>query len=724
METKNYPEEIDFQKYWLVLKRRWLVTAGIFVVFAGFAGFKVSTQKTSYEATGQLLFQGNRASSLTGVGEKIGDLESIKRESNPLDTQAAIMQSFPIREEVINNLKQEYQQAAGLNAEKLLLEIKSVIGTDVLNVSYTSEDPELAKAVVDQVMKSYIRNNIMSNRAEALSAGKFIQKEFPRVQAALDKAAEELRLFKTKNQIIDLEEETDYTVKTLAELDDEINKAKSQLAALTAQSAEIRRQANVGSNQAVEVTSLNQIPGVQEVLSELQKVQTQIVTEKRYTDAHPEMINLRNQEAALNSLLQKRTSQVLGSKVKIASGKLQVGTLKQNLVSEFVELESQRLGYEKRVETLSNLQAAYKQRANKLPILEKKQGELTRRLSLAQKSYENLSNTLQQIKVAESQTVGNARVIQPAVLGESKAAFKKTLLLAFGSVFSGLLLGVAGAFFVDIFDRRLKSVKEAESVFGFTLLGLIPKYETNNASAPKDSSLEEVSPRVIVTTSPRSVIHENYQMLQANLKFISDKKVRTIVVTSSVPGEGKSEISANLAAVLAQTGRRVLLIDADMRKPSQHHLWGLINSVGLSNVIVGQDEFTTAVQQITSNLSVLTAGVIPPNPLGLIDSERLPSLIQLFSKSYDYIIFDTPPLVGTPDAAVLGKMADGVLLVVRPGVVDSASAAAAKSLLARSEANILGLVANGVNVKQEPDSYFYYNTTRYGHSVEKVNAMR
>ena len=219
------------------------------------------------------------------------------------------------------------------------------------------------------------------------------------------------------------------------------------------------------------------------------------------------------------------------------------------------------------------------------------------------------------------------------------------------------------------------------------------------------------------------MIHENYQMLQANLKFISDKKVRTIVVTSSVPGEGKSEISANLAAVLAQTGRRVLLIDADMRKPSQHHLWGLINSVGLSNVIVGQDDFTTAVQHITSNLSVLTSGVIPPNPLGLIDSERLPSLIHLFSKSYDYIVFDTPPLVGTPDAAVLGKMADGVLLVVRPGVVDSASAAAAKSLLARSEANILGLVANGVNVKHEP-GYFYYNSYRYEHSLEKVNTVR
>jgi polysaccharide biosynthesis transport protein len=152
----------------------------------------------------------------------------------------------------------------------------------------------------------------------------------------------------------------------------------------------------------------------------------------------------------------------------------------------------------------------------------------------------------------------------------------------------------------------------------------------------------------------------------------------------------------------------VLLIDADMRSPSQHHLWGVMNSVGLSNVIVGQENFEQAVQPITNRLSVLTAGVVPPNPLALIDSERMAALIAMFADRYDYIIFDTPPLAGMADAAVLGKMVDGVLLVVQPGVVNTASANAAKSLLARSGPNVLGIVANGVNLKQEDSSYFYY----------------
>jgi polysaccharide biosynthesis transport protein len=212
-------------------------------------------------------------------------------------------------------------------------------------------------------------------------------------------------------------------------------------------------------------------------------------------------------------------------------------------------------------------------------------------------------------------------------------------------------------------------------------------------------------------------------MLQANLNFISHKKVRTIVVTSSVAGEGKSEVSANLAAVMAQAGKRVLIVDADMRNPSQHHLWGVMNLTGLSNVIVGQEQIRRCIQSVTRNLSVLTAGVIPPNPIALLDSASMNALIQALSASYDYIIFDTPPLAGTADAAVLGKMVDGVLVVVRPGIADTASALATKSLLVRSEANVLGIVANGVNVKHEPDSYFYYNNTRTESSQEQLLAQ-
>jgi capsular exopolysaccharide synthesis family protein len=164
---------------------------------------------------------------------------------------------------------------------------------------------------------------------------------------------------------------------------------------------------------------------------------------------------------------------------------------------------------------------------------------------------------------------------------------------------------------------------------------------------------------------------------------------------------------------MAQVGRRVLLVDADMRHPSQHHLWELTNSVGLSNILVGEAEFNTAVKNVMPGLDILTSGVIPPNPVALLDSKRMASLMETFSKSYDFVIVDTPPLAGIADAPILGKMADGILLVVRPTVVDATSAKAAKEFIARSGQNVLGLVANGVIIKNELDSYFYYTQEDY-----------
>lgn len=717
METKGYQEEIDIQKSLLVLKRRWHIIAGVMLVSVGLSGTAMFLQKPKYQATGMLLFQSDRTSSLTKAGEKIGSLESLMREGNPLETQAVVVSSQPILQRVIEKLGLKNDGGTSLAPEELKIKVEPIVGTDVLKVSYISETPDLAADVVNQIMSTYVNNNIQTNRAQVLAAGEFIKKQLPYARTELERASEGLRQFKTGNKIVELQQEASSAINSVAQLDNEINQAQALLAEVSAQQEQVRNELKFAGEEAVDITSLNQIPGVQDVLSELQKVQTKLAAEKaRYTEEHPSVTNLQNQESTLNALLQKRINETVGSQQGISTSKLQIGKIKQDLATEYVRLETQRQGLENKIQALSSIRTNYRQRLTIMPNLEKKQGDLERKLNTAQKNYENLTSRLQEIQVAEKQTVGNARVIQPAQVPKKPTLSKLTLLLAVGGVFGGLLVGVAAAFFVDLIDRSLKTVKETDAFFGYTLLGLIPYFESSSTSTTVNLMGDGISPRVIVATSPRTVIHEAYQMLQANLKFISHKKLRIIVVTSSVPGEGKSEVSANLAAVLAQSERKVLLIDADMRQPSQHHLWGLINSVGLSNFIVGQDEFSESIQYITKNLSVLTAGVQPPNPLALIDSERMTSLIQMFSETYDYIVIDTPPLVGTADAAVLGKMADGVVLVARPNLVDLGSAAAAKSLLERSESNILGIVANAVKVKHEPNSYFYYSDPRTGQS--------
>ena len=271
----------------------------------------------------------------------------------------------------------------------------------------------------------------------------------------------------------------------------------------------------------------------------------------------------------------------------------------------------------------------------------------------------------------------------------------------------GILLATATVVILEVRDTSIKNLKEARELFGYTLLGVIPSMKKKTAL--RGRNIESTVPELPVRDTPRLPICEAYRMLQANLKFLtSDKALKVIVVTSSIPKEGKSKISANLAATLAQMGHRVLLVDADMRYPSQHHIWALTNAAGLSDVIVGQAEFNAVVTEVMASLDVLTAGVIPPNPLALLNSKRMASLIEDFSQTYDFVIIDAPPLIVAADALTLGKMTDGILLVARPGVVNSTSAAAAKESLESSGQNVLGLVVNGVSL-DATGSYFYYS---------------
>lgn len=712
MEPNPNLEVIDFHKYFLVLQRRWMSALGTFGIVVTLASLFAFSLKPSYKAEGSLLIRTNETSSLTGLGEAIGQLQSLTSTNNPLETQAKIVTSVPVIQETIKtlNLKNDRGEYLNIDDFRKKLQVENAKGTEVLQISYTDIDPEQAAQVVNQLMKIYISNNIENNRAEAVAARKFIWKEIPGTEASVKTAESNLRKFKEENKIIDLEEEGNLTVQTIGSLEQQISQAQAQLRNVTAQARNLQNQANIDSQQFVTLASLSQIPGIQQVLTQLQEAQNQLTVERtRLQPTHPTVINLEEKVVALDNLLESRIKQVMGNNQKNPLRSLQIGTLRQNLIENFAQTETQRIGLSQQIAALSDKWSAYKQRANILPRLEQTQRQLERKLKAAQTTYEVLLTKLQEVQVAENQNIGNARVISPALIPDKPSGPRKALFILGGGVIGGML-GVIVAFTLDIIDSSVKTVKEAKELFQYTLLGVIPMVSKNSKKSSYTSQLEQQIPRVIGRDIPHFPVGDAYQMLQANLKFLnSDKKLKAIVVSSSIPKEGKSEVSANLAVTMAQLGHRVLLVDADMRYPVQHHIWEMTNAVGLSNVIVDQVSLDTAVQQVMPNLYVLPSGVLPPNPVPLLDSQRMNTLVTSFKEYYDFVIFDTPPFVGMIDAAVLSKLTDGILLVVRPGVINYANTDAAKEFLKQSGQEVLGMVINGVNFKQEPDSYFYYS---------------
>ncbi|TFE28184.1 CpsD/CapB family tyrosine-protein kinase [Cohnella luojiensis] len=214
---------------------------------------------------------------------------------------------------------------------------------------------------------------------------------------------------------------------------------------------------------------------------------------------------------------------------------------------------------------------------------------------------------------------------------------------------------------------------------------------------------------LITETNPKSPISEGYRILRTNIEYSSiDQSLQVIMVTSSKPSEGKSTTCANMAVAFAQTNKRVLLIDADLRKPTQHHIFGKSNRFGMTTALFNQKELQDVIQHTnTENLSIIPAGPTPPNPSELLSSKRMTAMLEATKGMYDMIIIDTPPILFVTDAQIVAAQSDGVVLVVDSGKVKKDVALKAKASLDHVKAKLLGVVLNNIN-RKHADSYYYY----------------
>jgi polysaccharide biosynthesis transport protein len=697
---------INFQQYWLTVKRRWLIIATIMGSVFGVTGLVTFSQKPIYEAEGKLLFnKQNGVSSLTGVSEQLGQLSGVTNLSNPLETEAEIIRSNPITQKTIDELQLKDKLGQPLEIDDFLknLKIKSIRGTDILELSYRSVNPQQATAIINRLMSAYLDNNVKTNRSEATAAREFLNKQLPLVEEKVTEAEAALRKFKEKYQVVSLEEEAKEGVKRLNELSGQITQLRAQLVDARTRSGALQNELELNKKQAMALSTLSQSRAVQQVLSEYQKVQDQLAVERsRFTDEHPVITNLLSKEQALKEQLEGRVNQTLGGSQAIPEQDLQIGELKQTLTANLVQVEVERLGLEGQVSVLMKAFVLYQARLRSLPKLEQQQLQLQRQLQIAQTTYEQMLKRLQEVQVVENQNVGNARIVSEALVPKQPVSPRILLNLALGG-FLGFFLAIGAALLLEAGDKSVKTLEEAQQLLDYPLLGTIPAFD-QKARLARGESITELP----VLNNPYSSVNAAFEMLQINLGFtFSDKELKVIVVSSSVMNEGKSFVAANLAVATAQMGRRVLLIDADMRRPHQHEIWQSPNLMGLSNVLVGQTNLAETAKEVVINLELLTSGTIPPNPAALLDSQRMNGLLQQAAQEYDCVIIDTPPLSVLADASIIGKMADGILLVARPSVVNSAAAKATKALLEHSRVPVLGMVVNCVTTDNNDYSYYY-----------------
>ena len=223
----------------------------------------------------------------------------------------------------------------------------------------------------------------------------------------------------------------------------------------------------------------------------------------------------------------------------------------------------------------------------------------------------------------------------------------------------------------------------------------------------KKKTAATLARKLITVVNPKAVVSEQFKTIRTNINFsMPDKDLKTLLITSSTPSEGKSTVSSNVAVVFAQEGKRVLLVDADMRKPTVHHTFKLNNTRGLANVLTRQETIDEVIHESgIDGLQVVTSGPIPPNPAELLTSQTMKYVMQDLASQYDVVIFDAPPILSVTDSQILSNKCEGTILVVNSGVAEKAEVIKAKEALLASQANILGVVMN--NFKLERDHYYY-----------------
>lgn len=339
---------------------------------------------------------------------------------------------------------------------------------------------------------------------------------------------------------------------------------------------------------------------------------------------------------------------------------------------------------------------AFRRDANRDKVL-KAQGLIEAKLNeltpgqLAGPEGQALEERNRDLTVKATLQTGEAQLVQPATVPSSPSSPKKTRNVALG-ILLGLILGISLALLRDQFDRRLKTVEEAESAFGLSILATVPRSHQIDDEAGIEAGL-------------RGEEAEAFRMLRANLQYFGiDQELKSILITSSASEDGKTMVAWNLALAEAHAAKRILLIEADLRRPTLAKRLHLSDEKGLGLVLAGSLEAKTAIQKVRG-VDVLPAGALPPNPAELIDSQRMESLIAWAEGEYDRVIVDTPPAAIVADAVPLIKQVDRVLVVVRLRRTARDAAEHLREQLTIIEAPVIGLVVNGAPA-QSDDSYY------------------
>ncbi|WP_068815559.1 GumC family protein [Phormidesmis priestleyi] len=709
--------ESGYGQLFAVLQRRylWVLAAGAVSVAIAFA--YTLRQEPTYISGMQFLVEPNYQ------GKK-GASDAFTDATVEVDyaTQISLMQSSNLLKKAMALLQTEYPELdpddpGSVNDFRGALTIVQVaskkVETKIFSITYTSNDPIKTQKVLKAVQQVYQDYNLQQQQDRLTQGLSFVDKQLPQVEGKVKNAEAALEQFRQDQSLIEPSTEAAAKTEMLNKLLSDQQETLVQIRELQTRYGDLQQKVNLSPQQAVFAARLNQSGRYQAVLNEIQKTELAIEQQRiRFKDNTLNMQPLLDQRQRQLKQLQLEASRLGGGSSSgerlLSTG--QLGGLDQTLIAQFVEVQGNLRTAQARYLSLLSSEQRIRADLQRFP-------QLLARYERLKPDIESNRDTLKQLLKAQ-QDLGLElarggfawQVVEEAQIGAKTGPdLRKNLMLG---VIVGILLGGGAAVAREAIDDSVHSSDELKQQTAVPLLGVIPELSLGAMSGKPSLRLSGQSQALlppIAQITKWKPFRESLDLLYQNLQLINaTAELHSIVITSTLAGEGKSTLAVGLAISAARLHQRVLLIDADLRRPNLHKLLNLPNEQGLSTLLVSQSPIPQQIEtqdaNLRGNISVLTAGPTPADPAKLLSSQRMKEIIATFEKTYDLVIVDAPPALGMVDAVLTASCCSGVLLVGRINQVTRPKLTQAIEML--SQLNLVGVVANGVSSSTARETYY------------------
>jgi len=683
----------------ILLRRKWTALVSLVVIF-GTACLVTATMPRIYEATATLLATESAGTRRTALDSQMPPMMAAMAAPN-LETHVELLQGEPTAVETATWLKEHGGPSLSAGAIRQSLRAKAVVNTQLVRLSARARTPERAEKIANAAAQAYVATNRSRARSSSESASQYLSEQMAVARRNLVEAENALRDFKESTGTVAADAAAGDLLARTASLRGDLDKTSADLMQVQERLAKVRAQVSQ-QNKRITAGQVRDNAVVQSLRAKLVDLEGQrLDAESRYTGAFSRPVDQIGEQIRITK---EQLNAEIRNVVRSGGGDLE---MQQTLTGQLIQGEAEVAALRARERQLQADLRRAEQELQKIPDRQIALARLQRQVEVAQNIHSDLLKSSQEIEVGRVMALGNTAVAEPASTPRLPVKPNVSLNLALGLLL-GLAVGVGLAMLREQLDDTVRDHEEVARLADAPVIGTVPLFERRE--------------QALATDTPRSRAVEAYRALRYSLGFVTPGDGgHTVLVTSAGPLEGKTTTALNLAVAAALSGRRVVLVDSDLRRPALHRLLSLSRDKGITDLLVGEADLPEVLQRFReTGLRFISSGTRAPNPTDMLDSAGMRNLVEQLRQEADLIIFDSPPLLSAADGLVLANLSDAVLMVCVPGESHRRALQRARVLLGHIGHTISGVVVN--KVERKPGYGYYYGYYYYYHDHDRADS--